>query len=273
MQVWSRRAMAWGLPRPLPELPPLLPTLRHMQDKGKRPAVKDDRDYSSSEEEEEEEEEDGGPYGSPGAPDSAAGGAEGATEAAAGGAGQPGLAAEDSEPGDLTCAICLNSIPLENLAMVKVRSVAAGGCAVPQLGAAAKPARVDAAGAATAASCLLLRGDSYPATAAPAAALNCSLPCSLACRAATTCTAPHASCTGRCTSPSRGARSASSPLTCCSRTAPWTASCRWAGSAGSSSGMYCLFPCRPFLKLPLSILTLTTVFEAPTIHSDSNDCF
>ena len=142
-----------GLPRPLPELPPLLPTLRRLQDKGKRPVVEDDRDYSSSEEEEEEEEEeDGGPYGSPGAPDSAAGGAEGATEAAAGGAGQPGLAAEDSEPGDLTCAICLNSIPLENLAMVKVRSVAAAGCAVPQLGAAATPGCGDAAWAAAAAS-------------------------------------------------------------------------------------------------------------------------
>ncbi|KAI7835857.1 hypothetical protein COHA_010254 [Chlorella ohadii] len=86
-----------------------------VQDKGKRPVVDDDQGYSSS-----DEEEDGGPYASDGAPGSAAGGAEGAAEAAADGAGgQPGLAAEDSEPGDLTCAICLNNIPLENLALIK----------------------------------------------------------------------------------------------------------------------------------------------------------
>lgn len=90
------------------------------QDKGKRPVVDDDQGYSSS-----DEEEDGGPYASDGAPGSAAGGAEGAAEAAADGAGgQPGLAAEDSEPGDLTCAICLNNIPLENLALIKVRRTA-----------------------------------------------------------------------------------------------------------------------------------------------------
>lgn len=88
-----------------------------VQDKGKRPVAEDDQGYSSSD----EEEEDGGPYGTDGPPGSAAdGGAEGATEAATGSSGgQPGLAAEDSEPGDLTCAICLNSIPLENLALVK----------------------------------------------------------------------------------------------------------------------------------------------------------
>lgn len=73
-------------------------------------------DYGCSSDEEEEACEDA----SPGSSGRGGGGADG--EAAGGsGGGEAGLAAEDSEPGDLTCAICLHSIPLENLAMIKVR--------------------------------------------------------------------------------------------------------------------------------------------------------
>ena len=110
--------------------------------------------YSDSEEEYEEEEEYAGGYAygdeeeeddgdaraaaeEPAAAGAAGGSGAGARSPARGRAGAAsvvdeagsGLAAEDSEPGDLTCAICLNSIPLENLALVKVRA----GCAAAAL--------------------------------------------------------------------------------------------------------------------------------------------
>lgn len=105
-------------PRPPPadaaSCPPPSPSL---QDKGKRPAYyadssEDEGEYEEEELFEEEEEQAAGAAVVTPTAGAAAGEAEAATPA--------GLAAEDSEPGELTCAICLCNIPLENLAMVKV---------------------------------------------------------------------------------------------------------------------------------------------------------
>lgn len=83
-----------------------------LQDKGKRPMQ---HDPCSSDEESDGEEYDDEHVEQQEQPAEC-----GPTEDAAASGAQPGLAAEDSEPGDLTCAICLGNIPLENLALVKV---------------------------------------------------------------------------------------------------------------------------------------------------------
>lgn len=80
--------------------------LRAHGDKGKRPVQEDDSD-SEDAEECPQKEGNGGPSGS--------GAGEGSSDAAA----DPPQSPRDSEPGDMTCAICLGSIPLENLALVK----------------------------------------------------------------------------------------------------------------------------------------------------------
>lgn len=97
----------------------LLAAAATLQDKGKRPLHEDSESEDDAEEDESEhqqqqqqrpEEEDEQPSSS------SAGAASAAEDQGCCG----GLAAEDSEPGDLTCAICLHGIPLENLALVKV---------------------------------------------------------------------------------------------------------------------------------------------------------
>lgn len=82
------------------------PAAAHFQDddKGKRPVS----EAAESESEDEELAREG-----------AAGAGEGVE---AGEEAAPPPSPRESEPGDMTCAVCLNSIPLENLAMVKVRA-------------------------------------------------------------------------------------------------------------------------------------------------------
>ncbi|KAL4433938.1 hypothetical protein ABPG75_000379 [Micractinium tetrahymenae] len=81
--------------------------LRAQEDKGKRPVQEHDDDS-----EDEEEQPRGGEHAGPGG--------SGAGEGSGGdAAGEPPQSPRDSEPGDMTCAICLGSIPLENLALVK----------------------------------------------------------------------------------------------------------------------------------------------------------
>ncbi|KAL4441859.1 hypothetical protein ABPG77_003775 [Micractinium sp. CCAP 211/92] len=87
--------------------------LRAHEDKGKRPVQEHGTDS-----EEEEEQLHGGGSGGP----SGSGGGEGSSgagECASDAAGDPPQSPRHSEPGDMTCAICLGSIPLENLALVK----------------------------------------------------------------------------------------------------------------------------------------------------------
>lgn len=84
------------------------------QDKGKRPV----HEHGADSEEEEEQLHgggSGGPRGSGGGE-----GSSGAGECASDAAGDLPQSPRHSEPGDMTCAICLGSIPLENLALVKV---------------------------------------------------------------------------------------------------------------------------------------------------------
>jgi hypothetical protein len=98
------------------------PLFSCLQDKGKRPVEEDEEeDYFSSEdegsqaEEEEREQQQQLPECGKAGPAAAAAG-----EVASGAAEPPLSPRCDSEPGDLTCAICLGCIPLENMAMVKV---------------------------------------------------------------------------------------------------------------------------------------------------------
>ncbi len=102
-----------GSARPL-VAPHAHPWLVFQQDKGKRPVQEHGTDS-----EEEEEQLHGGGSGGP----SGSGGGEGSSgagECASDAAGDPPQSPRHSEPGDMTCAICLGSIPLENLALVKV---------------------------------------------------------------------------------------------------------------------------------------------------------
>jgi hypothetical protein len=120
--VVASRAGPTTMRRPRPTT--TTPLLRLcLQDKGKRPVEEDEEDYISSEgdgseaevEEVSEEQQQQLPEcGEAGPADAAAAESSGCPA-------EPALSPRcDSEPGDLTCAICLGGIPLENMAMVKV---------------------------------------------------------------------------------------------------------------------------------------------------------
>ena len=87
-----------------------------LQDKGKQPLHDEDSEDEDEEEQEVgEQQEQGGCEA--GAADGTGSGADGSP---AGGAALPNSPRGSDEPGDMTCAICLGGIPLENLALVKV---------------------------------------------------------------------------------------------------------------------------------------------------------